>query len=128
VSFDPKTRRGVVVLASTSTSLVDRLAGSLFKVLAGEKPEPAAFPTAAQLAPLAGSYDFSGQKLNVRATGKRLYIEGPGEPPHRLMPLSPTEFYIEALQAVAVFQKDGDNIARLVFALGDNTFTAARVE
>jgi hypothetical protein len=44
------------------------------------------------------------------------------------MPLSPTEFYIEALQAVAVFQKDGDKIARLVFAIGDNTFTAPRVE
>jgi CubicO group peptidase (beta-lactamase class C family) len=128
VSFDPRTRRGVVVLAATSTSLVDHLGGSLFKVLAGEAPKPAEFPAPAQLAPLVGTYNFSGQKLTVRATGKRLYIEGPGEPPRRLMPLSSTEFYIEALQAVAVFQKDGDKIARLVFAIGDNTFTAPRVE
>lgn len=128
LAFDPKTRRGVVVLASTSTSLVDHLAGSLFKVLAGEPPAPAVFPTPEQLAPLAGTYNFSGQKLTVRATGKRLYVEGPGEPPQRLMPLSPTEFFIETLQAVAVFQKDGDKVARLVFAIGGNQFTAPRVE
>ena len=44
------------------------------------------------------------------------------------MPLSESEFFIEPLQAVAVFQKDGDKVARLVFALGENTFSAPREE
>ncbi len=128
VGFDPKSRRGVVILASTSTSLIDRLADTMYKVLEGEPPVPAAFPTAAQLIAFVGTYDFSGSKLVVTAAGKRLYIEGPGEPKHRMSPLSATEFFIEPIQAAAIFQKDGDKVARLVFALGDHTMTATRVE
>ncbi|MDX2091797.1 MAG: serine hydrolase domain-containing protein [Kofleriaceae bacterium] len=127
--FDPRTRRGIVVLAATSTTLVDGLAAKLFKVLDNaQTPTPSVFPTADTLAPLAGTYNFSGQRLVVSVRGKRLYLEGPGEPRHRLLPLSETEFFIEPLQAVAVFQKDGDKVARLVFALGENTFSAPRVE
>ncbi len=128
ISFDPKTKRGVVVLASTSTSLVDRIGGMLYKVLANEPADPAKFPTPDKLAPLAGSYDFSGTKLLVTADGKRLYIEGPGEPRHRLMPLTETEFLIEAINAAVIFQKEGDKVVRLVFAVGEQTLTAARVE
>ncbi|MFN0252782.1 MAG: serine hydrolase domain-containing protein [Kofleriaceae bacterium] len=128
ISFDPKTKRGVVVLASTSTSLVDRLGGIMFKVLARETLEPAKFPTAEKLVPLAGSYDFSGTKLVVTAVGKRLYIEGPGEPRHRLMPLTETEFLIEPINAAVIFQKEGDKVVRLVFAVGEQTLTAARVD
>jgi len=127
VGFDPKSRRGIVILAATSTSLVDHLANSLYKLLDNEPPPPVKFPTPEQLAPLAGSYDFSGTKLLISAVGKRLYIEGPGEPRHRLLPLSETEFFLEPLQAVVVFQKDGDQVARIVFAIGDHTLTAARL-
>ncbi|MBA3455687.1 MAG: hypothetical protein H0T42_21510, partial [Deltaproteobacteria bacterium] len=84
-------------------------------------------PGPAQLAPLAGTYDFSGTQLVISVVGKRLYIEGQGEPKHRLMPLSETEFFLEPLQAVVVFQKEGDNVARIVFAVGDHTMTAARL-
>ncbi len=128
IGFDPKSRRGIVILASTSTSLIDRLADAMYKVLEGEPPVPATFPTAEQLLPFVGTYDFSGSKLVVTAAGKRLYIEGPGEPKHRMVPLSATEFFIEPIQAAAIFQKDGDKVARLVFALGDHTMTATRVE
>ncbi len=126
VGFDPKSRRGIVILAATSTSLVDHLANSLYKILENAPPPPVTFPTAAQLATLAGTYDFTGTNLVISAVGKRLYIEGPGEPKHRLMPLSETEFYLEPLQAVVVFQKDGDRVVRLVFAIGDKTMSAAR--
>ncbi len=128
ISFDPKTKRGVVVLASTSTSLVDRIGAVLFKVLANEPVEPATFPTPDKLAPLAGSYDFSGTKLKITVDGKRLYIEGPGEPRHRLMPLTETEFLIESINAAVIFQKEGDKVARLVFAVGEQTMSAPRVE
>lgn len=127
VGFDPKSRRGIVILAATSTSLVDHLANSLYKILAKEPPTPVKFPAAEQLAPLAGTYDFSGTQLIITAVGKRLYIEGPGEPRHRLLPLSETEFFLEPLQAVVVFQKDGDKVARIVFAIGDHTLTATRL-
>ena len=127
VGFDPKTRRGIVILAATSTSLVDHLANSLYKILANEPPTPVKFPTPAQLAPLAGNYDFTGTALVITAVGKRLYIEGPGEPKHRLLPLSETEFFLEPLQAVVVFQKEGDQVARIVFAIGDHTLTATRI-
>ena len=128
LGFDPKNRRGVVILASTSTSLVDGLANALYKVLEGTAQTPVKFPTEDQLVPLAGTYDFTGTKLVVTVTGKRLYIEGPGEPRHRMSPLSDHEFFIEPLQAAAIFQKEGDKIARLVFALGDHTMTATRVD
>lgn len=128
ISFDTKTRRGVVVLASTSTSLVDRIGTLMFKVLGNEPVEPAKFPTPDKLAPLAGAYDFSGTKLTVTVDGKRLYIEGVGEPRHRLMPLTENEFLIESINAAVIFQKDGDKVVRLVFAVGDNTMTAVRVD
>ncbi len=128
IGFDVKTRRGVVILASTSTSLLDRLADAMYKVLEGTPPVPAKFPTPEQIVPLAGTYDFSGTKLVVTVAGKRLYIEGPGEPKHRMSPLSDHEFFIEPLQAAAIFQKEGERVARLVFALGDHTMTATRVD
>ena len=119
-----------MVLASTATALVDRLSAAMYKIL--EEPNavlpPVKFPTAAEMAPLAGTYDLGGAKLKVTAEGKRLYLEGPGEPRHRMMPLSDHEFLIEALQSVAVFEKEGDTVKRLVFGVGERTITAPRVE
>jgi serine-type D-Ala-D-Ala carboxypeptidase/endopeptidase len=129
VGFDPKARRGVVVLASTSLSLVDHLGATMFRVLAGEESKPPVLPTPEQLAPLAGSYDFQGIFLKVIASGKRLYIEGPGEPRIRMIPLSPREFWIEPLQTVVVFEQGSDGkITRAVFVLGDRQMSAPRVQ
>ena len=130
VGFDPKTKHGVVVLASTATSLVDRLAAAAYKILddPSAPPEPAKFATPADHARFAGTYDLAGSRLSVIAVGKRLYLEGPGEPRHRLSPLSDHEFVIESLQSIAVFEKDGDKIARMVFGIGDRTIAAPRVE
>jgi len=128
LGFDPKTKRGVVILASTSTSLVDRLADSFYKLLQGVPPPPVVFPTADKLATFAGSYDLTGSKLVVSAAGNRLYIEGPGEPKHRLSPISDHEFILEALGALAVFQADGGKVARLVFVIGDHQMVAPRSE
>jgi CubicO group peptidase (beta-lactamase class C family) len=127
VGFDPKTRRGVVLLASTATSLVDRLAEAMYKVLEGAPGPPVKLATAAELAAFAGGYDLSGTTLQVIAEGKRLYLAGPGEPRHRLAPISDHEFWLEALQSVAVFEKDGDKIARVVFGVGDHMIVAPRV-
>ena len=128
VGFDPKTRRGVVVLASTGVSLVDHLANDLYKVMAGEPPTPPKFPTAAEVAPLAGTYALGDYQLVVAVKDKRVTITGKGEPPYRLIPLTDHELWFEAKQTVVVFEKDGDKIARAVFVIGSQRLAAPRVE
>ena len=127
IGIDTKNRRGVIVLASTGTSLVDRLAGTMFDVLEGTAKPPGPGPTPAQRASYAGSYDFTGTKLTVVHQGKRLYIEGPGEPRHRMVPVTDVAFWIEALQAVAFFHKEGDAIKQIVFQVGDKQLIAPRL-
>jgi CubicO group peptidase (beta-lactamase class C family) len=127
IGIDTKNRRGVVVLASTGTSLVDRLGGNMFDVLDKTAQPPGALPTAAQLASYVGNYDFTGTKLSIVEANKRLYIEGPNEPRHRLVPVTDVAFWIEALQAVAFFHKDGDAVKQIVFQVGDRQLIAPRV-
>ena len=128
VGFDPKTKRGVVILASTATSLIDHVADTLYNVLAKESVKPPQFATAADLAPLAGSYDLDGMRLVTVTIGKRLYLDGPGVPRVRLVPISDHEFWIESLQSIAVFERDGDKVARIVFVLGEHRMSALRVD
>lgn len=128
IGFDPKTKRGVVALASTASPLVDRLGRALFELFAETPPKPWTAPTADQLASYAGRYDFGGTKLSVVAAGRRLYLEAPDEPRVRLLPVSAHEFWIEPLQAVAIFQKDGDKVTRIVFGVGARQVAAPRVE
>jgi serine-type D-Ala-D-Ala carboxypeptidase/endopeptidase len=128
VGFDPKTRRGVVILASTRSSLVDSLATAIYRMLAGEQVKPPVFPDAKALASFAGTYDFQGMKLAITADGKRLYVEGPGEPRIRMMPISDREFWIERLQSVVVFEREGDAIRRAIFIVGDKQLSAPRID
>jgi len=126
IGFDPKTKHGVVVLASTSITVVDHLGDVLYKVLDGTPGDPVKLATAEQMAPLAGDYDFAGQAIKIVVDGKRLYIEGPGEPRHRLVPLGEHEFWLEELQSIATFEKDGDKVTRVVFQIGDRKLVAQR--
>ena len=128
VGFDPKTKRGVVLLASTATAMVDRLSEPMYKILEGAPPAPIKLPTAAELAPFAGSYELGGNKLRVVAEGKRLYLDAADEPRRRLSPISDHEFWIEPLQSIAVFEKDGDKVARVVFGIAGRMVAAQRVQ
>lgn len=130
VSFDPKTKRGVVILASTSSSLIDRLSDAMYQILETPDAPPAPVTlagTAEQLAPFVGSYDLTGTKLNVVANGKRLYLEAEGEPRRRLLPLSTHEFWIDSLQTAVIFEKTGDKVERVVFAVAGRTVSATRM-
>ncbi|HEY4243060.1 MAG TPA: serine hydrolase domain-containing protein [Kofleriaceae bacterium] len=127
VGFDTKSRRGVVILSSTATTLVDRLANSMYDVMDGTPAAPPHFPTADQLTPLVGTYDFSGQQLRVTQKGRHLYVEGPGEPPHRLSPLSDHEFWVEAIEAVCLFEAHDGKITAMHFNVGGRDMSAARV-
>ncbi|HEX2690498.1 MAG TPA: serine hydrolase domain-containing protein [Kofleriaceae bacterium] len=128
VGFDTKAKRGVVLLASTATSLVDRLPDAMYRILDNASPPPVKFPSAADLAPFIGTYELGGTKLQVLADGKRLYLEAAGEPRRRLSPLSDHEFWLEVLQSVAVFEKEGDKVARVVFGIGGHKLVAQRVD
>jgi D-alanyl-D-alanine-carboxypeptidase/D-alanyl-D-alanine-endopeptidase len=119
VQLDPVAGRGVVVLAGTSTSLLDRLGGAIFDALAGKPPAPVAFPDPAQFAPLAGRYRIGDSEANVEIRGKRIYLVQPGQRPTRLLPLSAFEFFIEEIQAPMAFELDGGKAVGLViFANG----------
>jgi len=126
VGFDPKTKRGVVILCATSTMTIDRVVEALYGVLAGTAQPAPTYPTPAQLASYAGHYDFQGMKINVVVRGKRLYVEGPGEGPIRFVPLSASEFWIEQLQSLAAFDSVDGKVARIVFQIGDHQLLATR--
>jgi serine-type D-Ala-D-Ala carboxypeptidase/endopeptidase len=118
VGFDPKTRRGIVVLASTRSSLIDSLPIAFYRLLANEEVKPPVFPDVAALTAFTGTYDFPGTKLTISVSGKRLYLVGPGEK-YRIVPISEREFWIEGLKSVVVFEKEGDTVKRAVFIVAN---------
>lgn len=128
IIIDPKNRRGVVVMASTESSLVDSLGRNLLEVLNGSGKPPAALPTADQLAACVGKYDFTGTVLTIALRDKRIYLEGPGEPAHRIVPSGEQTYWIEGLQAGAQFERTGDKVTSVVFQIGAKLIRAPRVE
>jgi CubicO group peptidase (beta-lactamase class C family) len=128
LGFDPKTRRGIVILSATALMPLDNLADVLYDALAGKTPPPVVYPTPEQLAPYAGHYDFQGMKINVVVTGKRLYVEGPGEGPIRMVPLSDKAFWLQPLQSIAIFEKKDDKVAQIVFQIGEHQLIANRID
>lgn len=127
VTFDPKTRRGVVLLSSSSVSLIDTLAKRLYDVLANiEVPKPK-FADAALLAKYAGKYDFQGKQVAITASGPRIYVEAPDEPKFRMLPISENQFWIDPLRLMIVFEQKDDKVSRAIFVLGPNQISAPRV-
>jgi len=128
ISFDPKTRRGFVVMASTAVSApVDHLSDVLYRLLAGEAVPPPTFPSNAQLAPLVGHYDLAGHHLELETKADRLYLEGEGTKV-RLVPFSDREFWIEELQSGVAFQREGDKIARMLLVGMDRQIAGTRTD
>ena len=128
VGFDPKTRRGLVVLSATSISLTDGLARRLYDILEGKSVPTPKFADAAQLATFAGTYTVQGVQLTIKADGRRLELLGkPGEPPLRLLPISDHEFWIESQQVIVVFDSKDGKVTQAVFVQGEHQITAPRV-
>jgi serine-type D-Ala-D-Ala carboxypeptidase/endopeptidase len=127
IGFDTKERRGLVILASSATPIIDQVSLRLYKILAGESVPAPKVPTVAQLTDYAGSYNFGGATLTMIADGKRIYVEGPGEPRIRMLPISDTEFWISSLQAVVVFQYEDNKVVRAVFVVGEKQMAAPRL-
>jgi CubicO group peptidase (beta-lactamase class C family) len=127
IGFDPKNRRGIVILSSTAVSLTDGLAKRFYDILAGQPVPPPKFPDAAQLALFVGTYSLQGSPLRMTAKDRRLYVEGPGEPPLRLLPISDHEFFNEEKGLVVVFELKDGKVSRAIFVAGEHQLSAPRV-
>jgi hypothetical protein len=44
-----------------------------------------------------------------------------------MLPISDHEFWIESLQSVAVFEREGDKVTRAVFVIGERQLSAPRL-
>jgi CubicO group peptidase (beta-lactamase class C family) len=113
ISFDPKTKRGVVILASTALSPVVSVAELVYAALDGKTPAPPQFPEPTELAAYAGTYTLAlpdKTRVAIALDGRRLYITGANEPRHRLVPLAHAEFWLEELHGVIAFEPDGDKM------------------
>jgi len=127
IGFDPKVRRGVVILSASAVSLVDHIAQDLYKVLAAEQVTPVTSPPVEQLAQYAGTYQLGQFKLVFAIKDGRMYITGQGEAPLRIIPISDHEMWFEEQQAIIVFEKDDGKVSRAVFVVGPQRITAQRV-
>jgi serine-type D-Ala-D-Ala carboxypeptidase/endopeptidase len=130
VGFDPKTKRGVVILASNPSIVVDVLGRTLFDVLDGTAKPATPAPTVDELASYAGGYNLAGSPFVVSAAKRRLYIEGQGEPRRRMIPIGPQTFWVDGLDALAHFDVDPSTkaVRGLMFKVGDKQLSAARVQ
>ena len=127
VGFDPKSRRGIVILSSSAVSLVDHIALDLYKVLAGEQVTPVTSPPVEQLRQYTGTYQLGQFKLVFAIKDGRMYITGQGEAPLRIIPISDHEMWFEEQQAIIVFEKDDGKVSRAVFVLGPQRLAAQRI-
>lgn len=105
IEVDVDKRRAVVVLASTSTSLVDQLGDALMEMLAGTRPIPIRFPTAEQMMPLVGVYKVTDKSpaITIELDGNKLFAEAPDGTRSRLMPAGGVRFYVERDRAFVTF-------------------------
>jgi D-alanyl-D-alanine-carboxypeptidase/D-alanyl-D-alanine-endopeptidase len=109
VAFDAARDQGVVVLAATGSSIVDKVGLDLMDVLAGKPVADLALPSADELAAYAGLY-VGGADAGMRVVveGKRLYsVDGSGQRRVRLIPLSARAFFVELLDAIVVMTEPG---------------------
>ena len=127
ITFDPKTRRGVVLLSSSSVSLIDALAKRMYDLLDNINVPTPKFADAALIAKYAGKYDFQGKQVAITAKGTRLYVEAPDEPKFRMLPISDHEFWIDPLRLVITFEQKDGKASRAIFVLGANPISAPRV-
>ena len=127
IGFDPKVRRGVVILSSSAVSLVDHIAQDLYKVLANEAVTPVTSPPVDQLQQYTGTYQLGQFKLVFTIKDGRMYITGQGEAPLRIIPISDHEMWFEEQQAIVVFEKEDGKVARAVFVIGPQRIAAQRI-
>jgi CubicO group peptidase (beta-lactamase class C family) len=114
IAFNREKRQGVIVLANTSSPLVDRLGIDLLKLLDGGNPTPLSLPAVtpldtATLGRYVGRYGFaSGGIMKITRERDRLYGQLDDQAPLRIYPTSETEFFLRAVDARISFVRESD--------------------
>jgi hypothetical protein len=133
MAFNREKRQGVVVLANTSSELIDRLGFDLLALLSGANPDPMELPKVARLDTTTleryvGIYRFAPSiVMTVTRERDRLFAMLTGQSPLRIYPASDTEFFLRAVDARITFEKAADGtIDRLVLHQNGAKMTAPR--
>jgi hypothetical protein len=135
VAFRPGTKLGVVVLASGSTSYVDKLGAAALAAIAGE-----AVPTTLDLPPpdvavpektletYVGTYELLPKfEISISRTGGKLFGQATGQPKFRLHATSQTAFTIPVVSATVTFEVDAKHkVTALVLHQGGADHRAPR--
>ena len=108
VGFEPRGRRGIVVLANSAAS-VDGLA---FGLLRGES-KPATATTAATPGPVVHPQDYVGRYplapnfvMSVTTDGGKLFVQATGQPQLLLLPAAADRFKVKDVDAEISFERD----------------------
>lgn len=119
-------RRAVVVLANTTSDVVDKVGEGVFQRLFGMPAKPpqveaaVAVPTE-QLARLCGRYRMpDGTIVQVVQDARGLTAQLTGQPALRVYPRSATELFYRAVAASLVFEFDGEAAAPAAVTLRQN--------
>lgn len=132
VAVAPDDRRAVVVLANTTSDLVDAIGERLLQRLYGVAAEPpkverAVAVPAEQLARLVGDYRMPMVGvLRITCDDRGLMAQLTGQPALRLYARSPTEFFYRAVDAWIGFELDGDAVVALVLHQNGQRIRCAR--
>lgn len=128
IEIDLEGRRAVVVLASTGTSLVDKLGDAVMDTLAGEKPAPLKFPTAEEMMPLLGTYKVVGHAatITIELDGNKLIARTADGTRSRLMPVGGPRYFMEKDKAFVTFQ--GSPATGFVVVTPDSKLIAERID
>jgi len=131
VGFDPKTAKGVVILASTASPLTTRLGIGVFQAYLGKELDlglDLVDVPPAELDKLVGSYRRpDGVVIEVARTGKSLELVGPAGR-IRVFPRSPTQFVILEFEASIDFAVENGRVLGLVFHTAQGDLQFERVE
>jgi CubicO group peptidase (beta-lactamase class C family) len=125
-------RRAVVVLANTTSGVVDQIGEGLFRRLYGLPAKPpqvevAAAVPAEQLARLCGRYRMpDGTIVRLVQDARGLTAQLTGQPALRVYPRSATELFYRAVAASLVFELDGEAPVAVTLHQNGQRFRCAR--
>jgi CubicO group peptidase (beta-lactamase class C family) len=131
IGFDPKTRRGVVVLASSASPLITQIGMETFDAFAGDKYDlqlGLVDVSPKDLDLLVGSYQLADKTvLTIVRDGDDFFLTMEGDRV-RLHATSPTTFLAMALSATVEFVVDGATVRGFILHMPDYDVEAVRKE
>jgi CubicO group peptidase (beta-lactamase class C family) len=113
-NFDPDAKTAVVVLANTSTPLVDQIGAAISRIVSGEDAAPIDFRRPADVDPAifddyTGHFTlFPGFDIVITRDGNRLMAQATGQESFRLYPESQDTFFYRVVDAQIKFARDDD--------------------